>query len=79
MIGAADVRELARAQSLRDTVVEKDYVLGWLLWGLAAEPALGPSWAFKGGTCLSKVLLRGVSLLGGPRLYDHEPRLLLHD
>lgn len=54
MIGAADVRELARAQSLRDTVVEKDYVLGWLLWGLAAEPALGPSWAFKGGTCLRK-------------------------
>jgi len=54
MIGAADVRELARALSLRDTVVEKDYVLGWLLWGLAAEPALGPSWAFKGGTCLRK-------------------------
>jgi predicted nucleotidyltransferase component of viral defense system len=54
MIGAADVRELARAQALRDTVVEKDYVLGWLLWALGNEPALAGSWAFKGGTCLRK-------------------------
>jgi hypothetical protein len=58
MIGAADVRELARAQSLRDTVVEKDYVLGWLLWGLAAE-LLSPRGL---GRDLSEVL-RGVSLL----------------
>ena len=31
MIGAVDIRELARAQALRDTIVEKDYVIGWLL------------------------------------------------
>jgi hypothetical protein len=35
-------------------VVEKDYVLGWLLWGIATDPALGNQWVFKGGTCLKK-------------------------
>jgi hypothetical protein len=54
MIGAVDIRELARAQALRDTIVEKDYVIGWLLWAIGEEPTLAESWAFKGGTCLRK-------------------------
>ncbi len=37
-----------------EQVVEKDYVLGWLLWGIATDPTLGQSWIFKGGTCLKK-------------------------
>jgi predicted nucleotidyltransferase component of viral defense system len=35
------------------TIVEKDYVLGWLLAGIPHHPEL-TGWAFKGGTCLKK-------------------------
>jgi predicted nucleotidyltransferase component of viral defense system len=54
MIGAADVRDRAREWSLREHVVEKDYVLGWFLWAIGTEPGLSASWVFKGGTCLKK-------------------------
>jgi len=54
MIGREEIRELAREFQLDVHVVEKDYVLGWLLAGIAAEPALRESWVFKGGTCLKK-------------------------
>ena len=33
---------------------EKDYVLGWLLWAIGSDQALGHTWVFKGGTCLKK-------------------------
>ncbi|HEV7807848.1 MAG TPA: nucleotidyl transferase AbiEii/AbiGii toxin family protein [Solirubrobacteraceae bacterium] len=39
---------------LTEEVVEKDYVLGWLLAGIGAHPVLGSTWVFKGGTCLKK-------------------------
>jgi predicted nucleotidyltransferase component of viral defense system len=35
-------------------VIEKDYVLGWVLAAITAEPALAEKWIFKGGTCLRK-------------------------
>jgi predicted nucleotidyltransferase component of viral defense system len=35
-------------------VIEKDYVLGWVLAAIAAEPELAETWIFKGGTCLRK-------------------------
>lgn len=54
MIGLIELRERAREWSLREDIVEKDYVLGWVLWGIVSHPALGPSWLFKGGTCLRK-------------------------
>ncbi|MGH2761119.1 MAG: nucleotidyl transferase AbiEii/AbiGii toxin family protein [Thermoleophilaceae bacterium] len=54
MIGRAAIDERVREWGLREDVVEKDYVLGWLLWGIAADPELGKSWVFKGGTCLKK-------------------------
>jgi predicted nucleotidyltransferase component of viral defense system len=50
-------RELAllRAEWVLDQgVIEKDYVLGWLLAGIAQQKALNPTWVFKGGTCLRK-------------------------
>lgn len=52
-----DRRELlAAAANLRllPNVVEKDYVLGWLLAGIFAHPTLAEHWVFKGGTCLKK-------------------------
>lgn len=54
MIGLIELRECGGEWLLREDIVEKDYVLGWLLWGIASHPALGPSWVFKGGTCLKK-------------------------
>ncbi len=50
-------RELAalRAEwALDQSVIEKDYVLGWLLAGIANHEALATTWVFKGGTCLRK-------------------------
>jgi predicted nucleotidyltransferase component of viral defense system len=46
--------ELAREFGLVANVVEKDFVLGWLLAGIANHPELQSSWVFKGGTCLKK-------------------------
>ena len=39
---------------LTPNVVEKDYVLGWLLAAINSNPILSQSWVFKGGTCLKK-------------------------
>jgi len=39
---------------LREDVIEKDYVLGWMLAAIAAQPELVDTWIFKGGTCLRK-------------------------
>jgi predicted nucleotidyltransferase component of viral defense system len=45
----------ARAEWRLDLgVIEKDYVLGWVLAAVAAEPSLAQTWVFKGGTCLRK-------------------------
>ncbi|MGB2986258.1 MAG: nucleotidyl transferase AbiEii/AbiGii toxin family protein, partial [Phycisphaerae bacterium] len=54
MITRIDIDERVREWGLREDVVEKDYVLGWLLWGIGSDPELLEQWAFKGGTCLKK-------------------------
>lgn len=54
MITRADINDRVRLWGLREDVVEKDYVLGWVLWGLGADPQLSRTWVFKGGTCLKK-------------------------
>ncbi|MFA5138302.1 MAG: nucleotidyl transferase AbiEii/AbiGii toxin family protein [Elusimicrobiota bacterium] len=53
MIPDIEIREDAREWSLRAEVVEKDYVLGWVLSGIAQNLATN-AWIFKGGTCLKK-------------------------
>ena len=57
MIGRADIATRVREWGLREDVVEKDYVLGWTLWGIGSDPELSARWAFKGGTCLKKCYL----------------------
>lgn len=57
MISRLDLDVRVREWGLREDVVEKDYVLGWLLWGIGSEPELADSWVFKGGTCLKKCYL----------------------
>ncbi len=54
MIKKQEVLELATDFGLQPNVVEKDYVLGWLLAGIGEHPATRDTWVFKGGTCLKK-------------------------
>ena len=46
--------DFSREFGLAQNVVEKDYMLGWLLAGISQHEELSASWAFKGGTCLKK-------------------------
>jgi predicted nucleotidyltransferase component of viral defense system len=54
MIAKQDILDRAREWQLRPSVVEKDYVLGWVLAAIAQHPATSEQWVFKGGTCLKK-------------------------
>ena len=54
MIPKGELLALRGEWSLSEEIIEKDYVLGWLLAGIAAEPALREHWVFKGGTALRK-------------------------
>lgn len=54
MIGKQDILDRAAEWRLRADVVEKDFVLGWLLAAIAAHPEASTHWVFKGGTCLKK-------------------------
>jgi predicted nucleotidyltransferase component of viral defense system len=57
MITKNEINNLVSAWGLRDDVIEKDYVLGWLLWGIGSDSTLNVYWAFKGGTSLKKCYL----------------------
>jgi predicted nucleotidyltransferase component of viral defense system len=54
MIGRTEIIRLAGELGLTPRVVEKDYVLGWVLAGIARDEELSRAWLFKGGTCLKK-------------------------
>ena len=54
MISKADLMGRVREWRLRESVVEKDYVIGWVLWGIGSDNSLSEGWAFKGGACLKK-------------------------
>ena len=54
MISKDEIMAVADETGLTPNVVEKDYVLGWLLAAVNNNPVLSQSWVFKGGTCLKK-------------------------
>ena len=54
MIYKAEITEFSKKLSFRADIVEKDYVLGWLLAGISAQKNLSQNLIFKGGTCLKK-------------------------
>jgi predicted nucleotidyltransferase component of viral defense system len=54
MIQKQHILERAREWQLRAEVVEKDYVLGWILAAVAGDPEAGIRWVLKGGTCVKK-------------------------
>lgn len=54
MVNRDELLAFADATGLAAPVVEKDYVLGWILRGIYQHAALRDGWIFKGGTCLKK-------------------------
>jgi predicted nucleotidyltransferase component of viral defense system len=54
LINRLEILDFAREFGLSANVVEKDYVIGWLLAGIGSHPDISQSWIFKGGTCLKK-------------------------
>lgn len=54
VIGRQEILEFAREVGLDPNVVEKDYVLGWMLAGISHNARTRDAWLFKGGTCLKK-------------------------
>ena len=53
MIEKNEILKMATGLDLNPDTVEKDYVLGWMLFGINRQPAIS-TWAFKGGTSLKK-------------------------
>ncbi len=49
---------MAGERGIDPSMLEKDYVLGWILYGIS-ESSIGQRLAFKGGTALSKVYYPG--------------------
>lgn len=54
MIPHAEILALRGEWNLRADIVEKDYMLGWMLAAIAGTGDLAETWIFKGGTCLRK-------------------------
>ena len=54
MITHQEIKNLVTEWGLREDIIEKDYVIGWVLWGFGSDPELSAYWAFKGGTSLKK-------------------------
>jgi predicted nucleotidyltransferase component of viral defense system len=55
MIQAGEIQQIARKRAVRDTQIEKDYVIGWILKGISQNVFLSQNLTFKGGTVLKKV------------------------
>ena len=54
MLKGRDIQTIAGKAKIRDTQIEKDYVITWLLGGIAQNDLLYKSLIFKGGTVLKK-------------------------
>lgn len=55
MIKPGEIQQKANAVGVRDQQIEKDYILSWILFGIAKHGQLSKTIVFKGGTVLKKV------------------------
>ena len=55
MIKSGEIQQKARAAGVRDQQIEKDYMLSWILRGVAKHEELSKAIVFKGGTVLKKI------------------------
>jgi len=54
MIRPAEIQQKANKNAVRDTQIEKDYILSWIITGIAHNELLSKILVFKGGTVLKK-------------------------
>lgn len=57
MIKSGEVHKIANKDSVSPQQIEKDYIISWLLWGIASSEFLKQNLIFKGGTCLKKMYI----------------------
>ncbi|PWJ56611.1 hypothetical protein CLV98_111105 [Dyadobacter jejuensis] len=55
MIKPGEIQKKAREVGVRDQQIEKDYILSWILQGIAQHEQLSTTIIFKGGTALKQV------------------------
>jgi predicted nucleotidyltransferase component of viral defense system len=55
MIKPGEIQQKAREVGVRDQQIEKDYILSWILKGIAQHEQLSKTIVFKGGTVLKKI------------------------
>lgn len=54
MIRPSEIQKKANLEKVRDTQIEKDYVISWILSGISEHSLLSRCLGFKGGTVLKK-------------------------
>ena len=59
MIQPGEIQSIAGKEGVRDTQIEKNYVISWITYGIANNPFLKKNLIFKGGTVLKKVYFPG--------------------
>jgi predicted nucleotidyltransferase component of viral defense system len=55
VIKPVEIQQQARKVGVRDQQIEKDYMLSWILQGIAKHEELSKTIVFKGGTVLKKI------------------------
>ena len=55
MIQPGEIQSIAGKEGVRDTQIEKDYIISWVTYGIANNTYLKENLVFKGGTVLKKV------------------------
>ena len=58
MITKGEINKIGRQHQIGDAQIEKDYVITWVLYGIAQNNTLRNALAFKGGTALKKVYFK---------------------
>jgi uncharacterized protein len=58
MIKPGEIQQKAREAGVRDHQIEKDYILSWILKGIAQHEQLSTTIVFKGGTVLKKIYFK---------------------
>lgn len=57
MITIQEVKQKSSDYQVGEEIIEKDYVISWVLWGIATHSILKDNMVFKGGTSLKKCFL----------------------
>lgn len=55
MIDYEEIKKIGAIKGVSDIIIEKDYILDWILWGVSQDKYLSERIVFKGGTALHKM------------------------